>query len=165
MRPVSRTSWLSGRLGLAAVVLVAGGLLAGVSTWVGAAADHAGIGLPTLLSAGLNVVPPALVVVGAGALAIGVAPRAAAAVAYVVLAWSFLVELIGGVTHVSHWVLDSSVLHQMAAAPSEPVNWTANLVMVAVAVGLAALGALTFARRDVTGEWSSLQARRRTNVT
>lgn len=152
VRPVSRSSWLWGRLGLATAVLVAGGLLAGVSTWVGAAADHAGIGLPTLLAAGLNVVPPALVIVGAGALAIGVAPRAAAAVAYVLLAWSFLVELIGGITHVSHWVLDTSVLHQMAAAPSEPVNWTANGAMVAIAALLGSLGVAGFVRRDVTGE-------------
>ena len=152
VRPVSRTAWLWGRLGLATAVLVVGGLLAGVSTWVGAAADHAGIGLPTLLAAGLNVVPPALVLVGAGAAAIGLVPRAAAAVAYGLLAWSFLVELVGGITHVSHWVLDTSVLHQMAAAPSEPVSWTANGAMVGVAALLGWLGVASFARRDVTGE-------------
>ena len=141
-----------GRLGLAAVVLVAGGLLAGASTWVGAAADHAGIGLPTLLSAGLNVVPPALVRRRCRRPRDRRGPRAATAVAYALLAWSFLVELVGGVTHVSHWVLDTSVLHQMAAVPSEPVNWTANGAMVALAALLAALGADVFSRRDVTGE-------------
>ena len=152
VRPVSRSSWLWGRLGLATAVLVAGGVLAGASTWVGAAADHAGIGLPTLLTAGLNVVPPALVIVGAGALAIGVAPRAATSVAYALLAWSFFVELVGGITKMSHWVLDTSVLHQMAAAPSEPVNWTANGAMVALAAALGSLGVVGFSRRDVTGE-------------
>ena len=52
----------------------------------------------------------------------------------------------------NHWVLDTSVFHQMAAAPSEPIDWTANLAMVALAVLLAALGVSAFARRDVTGE-------------
>ena len=152
VRPVARSTWLWGRLGLGAGVLLAGGLVAGLSTWVGALADHAGIGLPTLLVAGINVVPPALVVLGAGALAIGVVPRAAVPVAYALLAWSLLVELVGGITHVSHWVLDTSVLHQMAASPSEPVNWTANGAMVALAALLAALGVAGFARRDVAGE-------------
>jgi len=40
----------------------------------------------------------------------------------------------------------------MAAAPAVAVNWSANAVMIALAVGAAGLGVLRFNRRDVKGE-------------
>lgn len=58
VRPVSRTAWFSGRMGVATAALVAGGLVAGLFTWVGTASGNAGVGLGTLLESGLNVVPP-----------------------------------------------------------------------------------------------------------
>jgi len=58
-----------------------------------------------------------------GALAFGVWPRATSLVVYAVLGWSLLVEVVGGVGALNHWVLDSSVFHQMATAPAVSPNW------------------------------------------
>jgi ABC-2 type transport system permease protein len=152
VRPVSRRRWLAGRLVVALGALVAAGLVGGLFAWLGTASQGAGLALSTLLGAGVNVVAPAVVVLGVGALFVGLRPRWASAAAYAVVAWSFLVVLIGGVVNANHWLLDTSVFHQMAAAPAVNPDWASVVVMVAVGVTLAVVGIAGFARRDLVGE-------------
>ena len=38
-------------------------------------------------------------------------------VVYALLGWSLLVVIVGGIGAISHWVLDTSVFHQMAVGP------------------------------------------------
>ena len=152
--PVSRSRWLGGRLAAAALVLLAGGALAGVFGWLGATSQHSGTGLGTLLNAGLNLVPPAIAIGGIGVLAFGAWPRRTSAVVYVVLGWSLLADIVGGFGGsgpVSRWLLDTSVFHQMTSAPAVAPNWSANAVMVAVGAACALLGGLAFNRRDLVG--------------
>ena len=151
VRPVSRSSWLGGRLLVAVAVLVASGLVAGVFTWFATATQGSGVGVRTLLGAGLNIVPPAVFVLGVGALLIGVWPRAASIGTYGVLGWSLLVELVGGIGALSHWVLDTSVFHQMASAPAVAADWKADGVMVACGLAGALIGGVAFVRRDLQG--------------
>ncbi len=152
VRPVSRGSWLAGRLALAVAATVAGGLLAGLCAWLGGVGHAGHVPLPTLLAAGLNVVPPALCILGAGTLVLGLRPRVTALAVYALLTWSVLVEVLAGTVKVSHWVLDSSVFHEMAAAPAVAPDWTSAAVMVAIGVGAGLAGVLLFARRDLQGE-------------
>ncbi len=152
VRPVSRSSWLGGRLVVAVGVLVVCGLVAGVFAWLAAASQHADVSLATLLGAGLNTVPPAVFVLGLGALTLGCRPRAAAAAVYGVVGWSLLVELVGGIGALSHWMLDTSVFHQMASAPAVAPDWEANGVMAGLGIAGAALGGVAFRRRDLQGE-------------
>ena len=153
--PVSRSRWLGGRVLVALVVLLAGGVLAGACGWLGAASQHSGTSLGTLLVAGLNLVPPAVAIGGIGVLAFGAWPRRTGAVVYTVLTWSLLADIVGGFGGsglASRLLLDSSVFHQMASAPAASPNWTANGVMVAVGVACALLGGLAFSRRDLVGD-------------
>jgi putative exporter of polyketide antibiotics len=111
--------------------------------------------LTTLLDAGLNTVPPAVCTLGIGALAIGAWPRGASATVYAVLAWSLLVEVVGatgGAGAAGHWLLDTSVFHQMASAPAVAPNWDANLTMLAIGVASALAGTAWLRRRDLQGE-------------
>jgi ABC-2 type transport system permease protein len=98
------------------------------------------------------VAVPALLIFGVGVLALAVVPRMVSVVTYAVLVWFLLVEILGSVVTANHWILDLSGYHQMAAAPAVAVNWSANAVMIALAVGAAGLGVLRFNRRDVKGE-------------
>ena len=150
--PVSRWSWFAGRLGVAVVAVVVGGLAAGVFAWLGAASQHTGVSLTTLLAAGLNLVPPAITILGLGALTFGVWPRATSIVVYAVLGWSLLVVIVGGIGAVSHWILDTSVFHQMASAPAVPPRWEANGIMAAIGVAGAVVGGFAFRRRDLQGD-------------
>jgi ABC-2 type transport system permease protein len=151
-RPVARSRWLGGRLLVALAVLLVSGVVAGAFAWIGAASQHAGVSFPTLVEAGMNIVPPAITILGIGALALGVWPRGTPIVVYTFLGWSLLVVIIGGIGAVSHWVLDTSVFHQMASAPAVSPHWQANGVMVAIGVVSAVIGCGAFHRRDLRGE-------------
>ena len=152
VRPVSRSRWLATRLAIVTVALILAGLVAGLATWVGAASQDAGVGFVTLLQAGLNLVPPAVFVLGVGVLTLGLWPRGVATVSYGLLAWSFLVEIIGGVVNANHWLLDTSVLHHMAAAPAVDPNWASGGVLLGAGLLAAIVGGVFFGRRDLAPE-------------
>jgi ABC-2 type transport system permease protein len=149
VRPVSRPSWLAWRLLVAALAVLAGGLIAGVFSWLGAASQHSGVSFASLLDAGLNIVPPAVCILGAGTFVLGVWPRAATVAAYGLLVWSFLVELVGGIVGLNHWVLDTSVFHQMAAAPAVSPDWTSGGILLAIGAVAAFAGGVAFKFRDL----------------
>ncbi len=91
-QPVSRSSWLGGRLLVAVVALVFLGVVAGIATWVGTVTQGSGLRFSSAVGAGLNIVPPAMLLLGAGTLAIGAWPRRASLIVYGLLAWSLLVD-------------------------------------------------------------------------
>ena len=159
VRPVSRSAWLGGRLLVALVVLVLSGIAAGVLGWLGAASQHTGLSFTSLLGAGVNLVPPAIVILGIGVLTFGIRPRATSIVVYAVLGWSLLIVIVGGFGTLSHWVLDTSVFHHMASAPGVPPNWEANGIMTAIGVAAALVGG---AGLQATGPAGSMTTERAT---
>ena len=148
-RTVTRRSWLAGRLLVAVVALATCATLAGLAMSAGAAAGGAHLGAATVVGAGLNTLAPSVCVLGLGVLVFGIAPRAAAPAVYAVVAWSILVDVVGGFGGIAHWLADTSVFHQMAAAPSVPPNWQAIGWMVATGLIASAAGCAAFVRRDL----------------
>ncbi len=152
VRPVARWTWLADRLSVSVTAIVASGLTAGLFTWLGAASEHAGVSFVGVLEAGLNLVPPALCILGIGVLTIGVWPRGTSIVTYAVLAWSFLIELVGGLVSSNHWLLDTSLFHQMAPAPAVSPDWTSGAVLVVLGAAAALIGGSALQYRDLAGE-------------
>ena len=99
-------------------LVVGGSALVGIAAWVGATTQHAGIAFGDLAQAGLNVAPPAVFVLGIGALAYGLWPRGAIGVAYGLVVWSFLVETFAAVVDSNHWLRDTSPLLHITPAPA-----------------------------------------------
>jgi ABC-2 type transport system permease protein len=149
---VSRSRWFSGRLAAAAGALVLSGVAAGTFAWIGTVTQGSGPSFPAALQAGLNAVPPAIFLLGVGALALGLRPRLATAAVYVVLGWSALVELAGGFFTQNHWVLDTSLFRQMASAPAVAPDWQANGVLAGLGLAAMILGGIALGRRDLQGE-------------
>ena len=150
--PVSRSSWLGGRLLVAFVVVLVSGVAAALATWLGAATEHGAVSLTTLLGAGINLVPPAIVTLGFGVLVFGIRPRLTSIAVYGLLGWSLLIVIVGGIGAINHSVLDTSIFHQMASAPAVAPNWEANGVMSVVGLACALVGGFAFSRRDIQGE-------------
>jgi len=151
-RRVSRAAWMCGRLGMALVLLAALAILSGAAVWLGAVTQGAHVEAGRLVAAGINAAAPATFLLGCAALVFGIKPRATAAAAYGLLAWSFLVELLGSALNLNHWVLDASIFHHIAAAPATRPDWTSAGALAGLGFAIAALGVALFRRRDLTGD-------------
>lgn len=148
---VTRAWWLVGRLLVGLGVLALSGAEAGVFAWLGGESQNAGLSFTALLGAGVNLVPPAITILGIGILAYGIRPRLTSVVVYGVLVWSLLLVIVGGIGAINHSVLDTSVFHQMASAPAVRPDWKTNGILTAVGLAAALVGGLAFRRRDLQG--------------
>jgi ABC-2 type transport system permease protein len=148
-RPARRGSILAGRLALAAVAITGAGLVAGLAAWLGAMTQGVDLGFASMLGAGLNVVPTALLVLGIGGVALGVAPRAAGAVVYTVVIASLLIDMLTSLVDGARWLDHVSLFHYMALAPAQPVDNLTLVITVVLAVALCGLATVVFARRDI----------------
>jgi ABC-2 type transport system permease protein len=152
VRPLSRLRWLWGRIGLFSSIVVAVGILTSLATWAGEASQHGGIALHTLLLAGANAMAPVALVFSIGVLIFGFLPRLTAAFTYGAIGWSFLVVMLAGGLNFNHWLLDSSILHQVVFAPAANPNWIVDAIMVGLGLVLCIIGSLRFNGRDLQGE-------------
>lgn len=147
--PISRRRWLSGRLLLAVCATAAISLVAGLLTWAGAAFAGVTISLPTMLEAGANSLPVAILFLGIAALAYAIAPRQSAGIAYGLVTISFLWQLVGSLLRAPTWLVDLTPFAHVGLVPAQAFRPGAAAVMVAIGL-LAARAALAiFDRRDV----------------
>lgn len=152
VRPVSRTRWLWGRLVIVAGVIVIASLLGSFSTWAGGASQHLGVSFHLLLLAGVNIVAPAVLILGIGTFAFGAIPRFTNLLTYGAIGWSFLILMLGSGLNLNHWLLDTSILHHIAFAPAVDIKWLTNIVMFVIGTVLISIGLWRFNVRDLETE-------------
>ncbi|CAI7974105.1 membrane hypothetical protein [Frankia sp. Hr75.2] len=124
-------------------------MAAGGGAWVGTAGQSDGIGAGDLVTAGVNIVPPGLFLLGLGTLVFGGWPRATRPVVYAYLTWAFLIEFSGGAVRLHHWLLDTSVFFHVSPAPAGPPDWSSAAVLSGLGIAGAVLGGFLFRRRDL----------------
>jgi ABC-2 type transport system permease protein len=151
--PVSRrrlvaSGFLATAIELAAVLLVSvlitglGGLLAG-----------AGLSFGLALAGFASVWPLALLFAGFGVVATGWSLRTAVVTGSVagVLVAMYVADLVGRLDPSLDWIRYSSVFRYYGKAIEDGIDPASFLGVTAVAVATAALGALLFERRDISG--------------
>ncbi len=146
--PKSRNQVFLTRVATSAVGIVVIAAAAGIGAFSGSSLRSGTLSLKDALLAGFNMVPSALVLFGVTLVVFGFFPRATSITGQSLLAWSFLMELIGSSLKLSHWILDTSFLHHMAFAPAATPRTGENLQLLAIAFILAAIGLYGFKRRD-----------------
>lgn len=151
-RKVSRLQWLWGRVGLIVVGIVVAGLLSGLATWVCVANQNLGVTFSKLMLAGINAMAPAALTLGLGVFAIGFLPRLTSVIAYGAIAWSFLINIVSAGINLNHWIVDTSILNNLAFAPAADPKWKPVVILVALGAVLALLGTWRFAHRDLEVE-------------
>ncbi len=152
VRPVGRLQWLGGRVVIIFVAIVCAGVLDSLCTWAGVAAQHLSVPAHQLWIAGVNAMAPAVLTLGVAIAGFGFVPRLTMPAGYVVIAWSFLVQMASSGINLNHWILDTSVLHHITLAPATSTNWTAVVIVSGIGIVAAILGALRFQVRDLETE-------------
>jgi ABC-2 type transport system permease protein len=153
--PVSRVRWLAGRLavlvaGSAAIVLIASSV-----GWLVAHKQGIDVNFSTMVIDSFSLLGPVFLLLSIGILFYGLSARLsrwAAPFMYVVLAWSFVVDLLASVIDLGKIVTNSSLLHYIAFVPAAQPDWKACWILTGVAVVLTAVGILAFNRRDLETE-------------
>jgi ABC-2 type transport system permease protein len=148
--PVSRRRWLAGRLALAAAGAAAIAVVTGLLAWLGAALAGVDLSAATMLGAGLNCLPVALLFEGVAALGYALAPRAGAGIAYTLVAVAFLWQLFGALLGAPHWLVELSPFAHVGLVPAQPFRAQAAAVMVLVGVAAGLAAAVALGRRDIT---------------
>lgn len=147
----SRWAWLGGHV---AVALLGSALLVGLSGFGNGVAHGTTIGewdpVLRLTAQSLAYIPAVWVVVGVAAAAVGLVPRASAAVSWVVVAYVAVVAFFGESFDLPGWALDASPLHRTPQVPLEDIAAVPVVVLTAVAAGLVAAGLAGVRRRDLT---------------
>jgi ABC-2 type transport system permease protein len=149
VRSISRQRWLFSRAGLILAVLLTAGVLGGASFWAAAASQHAGLTFSELLLAGINSAAPAALLLGIGMLTVGFVPRFTSIVCWGLLAWAFLLDMLGSAIKVNHWLMDTSLLYHTALAPAVNPDWRIVGTYLAVGGIAALLGGWRFTCRDL----------------
>ena len=149
--PASRSRWLAGRLGLAVGGVIALSLAAGLLAWAGAAIQDAGIPLATMIEAGLNCAPAAILFLSIAALLYALVPRAATAAAFAVVSVTFVWQLLSAIVGAPGWLRELSPFEHVGLVPAQPLKGVAAAVMLAVAVLVGAAAVRAFSRRDLVG--------------
>jgi polyether ionophore transport system permease protein len=91
------------------------------------------------------------VFLGAGALALALAPRVGTAIAYGLVGVAFLWDTVGALIGAPGWLLALSPFHDLGLVPAEPLKPVGAAAMLALAALTAAAAVRAFARRDLPG--------------
>jgi ABC-2 type transport system permease protein len=147
--PVSRRSWLGGRLAIATGAAAAVSLVVGALAWAGAVAAGVTVSLPRMIEAGANCLPVALLFLGIAALAYAGAPRASAGIAYGLVTVAFLWQLFGSLLGAPKWLVDLTPFAHVGLVPAQPFRTGAAIVMLAIAAAASLAAVAVFERRDL----------------
>lgn len=150
-QPIDRALLLTGRLALAGTAVVLAGSLAGIAAWLGARTQGVHTRFASMLGAGLNVVPTALLALGIGAVVLAVAPRVASRAVYGVVIWSLIIDLVASLISGLRWLDRLSLFHAMALVPAQAADPMTMVITFVLAVVLCVMATVLFARRDVHG--------------
>jgi ABC-2 type transport system permease protein len=149
--PVGRARWAATEAAAAGVGCVLLAAAAGLTTWVGARAVGAPLGLGDSVGGAVSVVPIALLCLGAALAALGWVPQAVLAVGILPAAGGYLLLVLADSFRWPAWVGGFSPFDHLAAVPAEPLDVPGAVGMVVIALLLALLGLVGYARRDLRG--------------
>jgi ABC-2 type transport system permease protein len=148
-QPVTRRALAGAEAASTACAAVLLAAVAGMAAWTGTALVDAGLGLPKALAGTVNVLPVALLSLGAAVFALGLMPRAVGLVGSLPAGGGFLWLVIADSVDAPRWVASLSPFAHLATVPAEQPDWPGTFVMLAVAAVLTAAGLWAYERRDL----------------
>lgn len=149
VQPIRRSGWFTGQLLVITVAAAVISVLTALVTWAIARAEGIAIDLPNTLFVGLALTGTVIFTLGFGALLYGLLPRIASIGMYVVLTWSFLIDIIGSVVKLNDSIVKSSLFHYVSLSPGSAPDWSTFAWLAGLGIAMGAAGVVAFAKRDI----------------
>jgi ABC-2 type transport system permease protein len=150
-RPVGRTRLAATETVVVAAACVVIALLAGAAAWLGIRVIGGTLRLGEAIAGSFNILPVALLSLGAAILAFGWVPRAVVLVGALPVVGGFIIWVLAETLDWPDWLGQISPFAHLASVPARSPDWAGVWTMLAVAAAFAALGIVGFARRDLRG--------------
>jgi ABC-2 type transport system permease protein len=147
-----RSRWLAARLFLLSIASIVICLLASLSIWGIASAQHIRLDAPKLLLGNLNVLGPPFLLLGAGVFLYGYRPQLAKIFMYAWIAWSFTADILASVLNLNKVISNSSLLRQVSLVPVTDPKWSTFAFVALVGLALTLLGIRRFNHRDLVSD-------------
>lgn len=151
-QPVRRSSWLAGRLVQILIAFTIISVLCVFATWVVADLQNIPLDLWNMFLVSIALTGTVIFLLGLGALLYGIAPRIATIGMYVVIVWSFLIDILGSVIELNEVVTKSSLLHYVSLSPIAAPDWETFTAMLLLGIVMAVIGITAFTKRDIVAE-------------
>ena len=152
VQPVSRVSWLTWRLFTIIAMAIVIAFLAGWLTWQFTANQNITLDFWTVAGNMIALVGPVVLLLGIGTLLYGFLPRAATAVMYVIIVWTFVVDILRAIFSLNDTIEKTSLLHYVSFTLDKAPDWSNFAWLVSIGVVLAGIGIWQFTRRDIVNE-------------
>jgi polyether ionophore transport system permease protein len=148
-RPLPRSRWALVQVAVIVVAVVGLAIAAGVATATGTAIAGEDLQLAEALAGALNVVPVAVLCLGAAEVAIGWLPQAVLALGAVPVVGGFLLIVLVEAFDWPNWLARLSPFAHLASVPATAPDWAGAAGMIGLSMLLAGVGIAGFARRDL----------------
>lgn len=152
VQPVTRYSWLTWRLVVITGMAIVITLLAGYLTWQFTANQNIALDFWTVTQNMLVLVGPVVLLLGIGTLFYGFLPRFAAPIMYVVIIWTFVVDILKAIFSLDESIEKTSLLHYVSFSLDKSPDWSNFAWLVSIGIVLAAIGIWQFTKRDIVSE-------------
>ena len=148
---IPRSVWIGGHIAVAVLGTLALLVLAGASAGLayGLVAGDVAARLVELIPAAVVQAPAVLVLAGLAVAAFGALPRLAAGLTWAAVGGVLLITFLGDVLELPDAVRDLSPFSHLPALPAADVSAGPIAALLAIAAGLAAIGLVSFRRRDL----------------
>jgi ABC-2 type transport system permease protein len=150
--PIRRSTWLINRLLLVVSTVVAVSIISALFTYAIAKTQDIPLELGNFLLVSIALTGTSIFLIGVGTFLYGFLPRIASAFMYAVIAWSFIIDMIGSAVKLDDWLANSSLLHYISQSPSKTPDWSTFIWLVSLGVVFAAIGIIRFTKRDIISE-------------
>ncbi|WP_435205112.1 hypothetical protein [Micromonospora sp. bgisy143] len=148
-QPITRARLIGTELAVTAVAAAILATCAGLATWLGVTAIGGELAAGAALRGAWNILPLALLSLGAAAFAVGWTPRLTMLLGGLPTTGGFLLLVIAESIAAPDWVRDISPFAHLAPVPLTEASTTAPAVMLAIATLLTVLGVAGYRRRDL----------------
>lgn len=152
VQPYRRSTWLLMRILTGAMAILITALACGLAVIATTSSQDLSLELTKVVTLAIAMTGTTIFLLGLGTLMYGIFPRLAVIFLYVVIIWSFIIDLISSAAALDEWLLRSSLFHYVSFNLAEWPDWRTFGWLVSLGAIMMAIGIFYFAKRDIVTE-------------